>query len=110
MNNDFISVNPADLREVATSLYGRRQDLVTLIGQVNGEMQNLRNNGLQQGSAAELLTQRFNALRQEFENKYLPAIHDYITFLRETADAYQNADAQQRQAIEQRFNGQGRTF
>ena len=111
MNNDFISVNPNELEEVANDLHGRRQELETLMQNVSAEMTSLRNNGWQGGSAAELLEQRFNLLRNEFNAKYLPAIADFIQFLRETAVEYRTADEQQRNIIDQRFNAStGRAF
>ena len=111
MNNDFISVDPNELEEVAGHLNDRRSELLDLINNVSQEMTQLRQNGWQGGSAAELIEQRFNLLRQQFNNRYLPAIADYIQFLRETAREYRDADTQQRQMIDQRFNAQtGRTF
>ena len=111
MNNDFISVDPGELREVAGDLDARREELLGLITNVSTEMNNLRQNGWQGGSAAELLEQRFGLLRNEFNNKYLPAIADFRAFLLSTADEYQNADAQRRAEIDQRFNAStGRAF
>jgi WXG100 family type VII secretion target len=94
-----INVQPEKLRELASDIRNRQANLERQIAEIGRQMQSLENEGWQSSSGSELRN-KFGQLRNDYTSKYPPAFDDYIRFLNEAANHYENTERQRQADID----------
>jgi uncharacterized protein YukE len=80
--------NSEQLKTLAGRIDQERNKLNTTMETINNTINALRNDGLNHATG-ENLRNRFNSLRQDYNNRYTPAFNSYIQYLNNTAGEYE---------------------
>lgn len=97
-----IKVNSQSMRTKAQNFASIAESINGYMQEMKGEIERLEE--FWKGGAAEDLVFRFTALAKDFET-IVNTINNYATFLRNAAEAYDNAETVNRQGVSQTQEG-----
>ena len=82
-----IHIQPEELKTLANKIKDQRRGLDSYFVAVDQEIKGLKNQGWDSQSG-DALRERFEKLRRFYEQKYPPAMEDYIQFLERSSEDY----------------------
>ena len=94
-----IDIQPAELRNIAGRIKTQKDNLSGYFEAIAMAMKNLENEGWKSDSG-RALQEKFNRLRNFYNDKYPPAMQDYINYLNKTADAYEARERAAKQDVD----------
>ena len=86
-----IDIQPAELRAIAGRIETQKTNLTSYFEAIALAMKSLEDEGWKSDSGRELQN-KFNRLRNFYNDKYPPAMQEYINYLKKTADEYEAMD------------------
>lgn len=98
-----INIQPAELRGMAQQIATQRSNLTNYVNSVASQMQSLENEGWSSESG-RALRESFQRDQRFYEQKYPPAMENYIRFLNNTANEYEEAERRRMQDVESLTN------
>jgi len=98
-----IDIQPEALRGLAQQIATQRTNLDNYFNSINQQMMSLENDGWSSESGRALRS-RFTNLRNFYNQKYPPAMEQYIDFLIQTANDYEAAERRRIQEVNQLTN------